>query len=140
MIEILVVVVIIGVLMSIGVMSYINIGKNGRDTRRRDDLNLLQKQFELYYQAQGSYPEGADATSCYTDLTTVITTAQHPLDPDTGTDYTWHRCDSQKYCICTVLELPHGNASDLSCGMESGEGLLNYCVRNLQTLDDPSGS
>ncbi len=138
LIEILVVIVIIGVLMAIGMMSYVSAGKNARDTRRKDDLNSLQKQFELHYQSAGSYPVGSDAAACFAALKSVITTAQKPLDPDTDGEYAWDTCSASAYCLCTptALEAQKGNSSDDACSFTDSGGTY-YCVRNLQTLDAP---
>jgi general secretion pathway protein G len=135
LIELLVVIVVMGILITLGLMSYASIGKNTRDAKRRDDLANLQKEFELYYQANNSYPVGNTPSDCLTSLQGTITTAIKPVDPDTGDDYIW-KCSAQSYCICTdLLESKKGNASNTTCTFDtSGE---HYCVRNIQTLDVP---
>jgi len=138
LIEMLVVIVTIAVLMSVGLFSYASIGKSARDTKRKDDLNTLQKEFEMYYQAVGSYPAPAvmSAANCFASLKLTITTAIKPVDPDTGLDYTWDTCTAQSYCLCTgLLEVQNGNASGTSCTFVTSG--TNYCVRNVQTLDLP---
>jgi prepilin-type N-terminal cleavage/methylation domain-containing protein len=137
LIELLVVIVVMGILITIGLMSYANIGKNARDTKRRDDLDNLQKEFELYYNSNGSYPApvGMTPSDCLTTLKTSIATATKPVDPDTGDDYYW-KCSAQSYCICTgALEVQKGNASNTTCTFQIAG--TNYCVRNIQTLDVP---
>jgi prepilin-type N-terminal cleavage/methylation domain-containing protein len=138
LIEMLVVIVIIGVLMSVGLFSYAGIGKSARDTKRKDDLNTLQKEFEAFYQINGAYPVGDDADECFASLIVSIPTAIHPTDPDDGSEYTWHNCSAQAYCLCTTdkLEIQKGNASDLGCTFVTTGGDY-YCVRNQQTTDSP---
>jgi len=137
LLELLIVVGIIGILISIATISYSSIQKKTRDIKRKDDLNTLQKEFEMYYQTKGSYPTGIGATACFASLVATITTAVKPVDPYTGSDYTWHACTAQSYCLCTgVLDVPKGNASDASCTFVASEG-TNYCVRNIQTFDLP---
>ena len=134
-IEILVVVTIIATLTAIGTVSYIQVSKQSRDTKRKDDLQTLQKEFEIFYQMNSNYPEGGtDADTCFANLLASITTAKHPTDPSTHLEYAWN-CSAQAYCICAgPLENPaKGNASDTSCAFADNGAY--YCVKNQQTLD-----
>jgi len=137
LIEILVVITIIATLTAIGMVSYIQISKQSRDFKRKDDLQTLQKEFELFYQMNATYPNAVGADLCYEALKASITTARYPTDPSSQTAYAWHNCSAQAYCICTgLLEIAgKGNASDQQCAFEDGGDY--YCIQNRQTLDEP---
>src|SRR5690606_10207565 len=57
LIELLIVITIITVMMTIGVVVYIDIGKQTRDSKRLGDLSAITKALELYYAKHQSYPE-----------------------------------------------------------------------------------
>lgn len=56
LIELLVVISIIGILMAVATVSYINAQQKGRDNKRKSDLKAVQQALELYYQQKGKYP------------------------------------------------------------------------------------
>ena len=56
LIELLVVIAIIGILMTLGINSYLKLQKNGRDAKRMSDLSKIQGALEQYHADQGVYP------------------------------------------------------------------------------------
>lgn len=62
MIEILVVVVIIGILATIGTLSFMPSLEKSRDGRRKADLANLSKALEAYHTDHGSYPTSLNGT------------------------------------------------------------------------------
>jgi prepilin-type N-terminal cleavage/methylation domain-containing protein len=56
LIEVLIAVAIIGILITIGIFSYTSSQKKARDSKRKFELNQLQKSLEMYYNDYGSYP------------------------------------------------------------------------------------
>ncbi len=62
-IELLVVTTILGVLMSIAVVSYVQTSRAGRDSRRQKDLSAIQTALEFYRVENGVYPPSC-TTSC----------------------------------------------------------------------------
>lgn len=59
LIELLVVISIIGVLVSFGSVSWTNAQQKARDARRKADLKSVQQAMELYFQANGKYPDAS---------------------------------------------------------------------------------
>ncbi len=56
MIELLVVIVIIGILSTIGLGSFMSSQQKARDSRRKTDLRAISDALELYYNDFGKYP------------------------------------------------------------------------------------
>ncbi len=56
LIELLVVISIIAILSTIGLAVFINVQKNARDAKRRQDLDAISKALTLYYNNAGFYP------------------------------------------------------------------------------------
>ena len=59
-VELLVVVAITGILLAIGIPSLNNSREKSRDTARISDINQLEFALEVYYEANGQYPQGVD--------------------------------------------------------------------------------
>ncbi len=105
LIELLVAVAIIGILLSASVASYVTAQKQGRDSRRKEDIANSQKAFEQYYAENNTYPIGANIDSAFQSGT-------RPTDPkNSGTFvYSWTYTASDGYCICAAMETSTGNA------------------------------
>lgn len=126
LVELLIVIAIIGILVSLGTVSYSSAQMKGRDGRRKADLRAIQNAWEQYYgDNSGVYPD-----SCASPGTTYLP-AGLPTDPKTGVAYTG-TCTTSTYCFCTTaaLESGIGNASNNACATY-GTGNF-YCVKNLQ--------
>ncbi len=54
--EILIVMVIIGILATLGFGSFMSSQQKGRDARRKSDLSQVSRALEAYYNDKGSYP------------------------------------------------------------------------------------
>ncbi len=61
LIELMVVIVIMGILVLIGVGSFVSSQKKGRDARRKADVTSIARALETYYNDFGKYPS-ADAS------------------------------------------------------------------------------
>ena len=57
LVEVITTIVIIGILSSIGVVSYSRIQSNGRDAQRSTNANVIYQALETYYQKNGEYPD-----------------------------------------------------------------------------------
>jgi general secretion pathway protein G len=122
LVELLIVIAIIGILVSLGTVSYSSAQQKGRDGRRKSDLRSIQNAWEQYY---------ADNDAVYPSSCSVGTTylpAGVPTDPKSGASYT-STCTSSTYCFCATLEGGAGNASGTTCTFGTGS---YYCVANLQ--------
>lgn len=56
LIELLIVIVVIGILSSIGFYSYDKVQAKARDAQRKNDIGIIMKSLELYHQDKGKYP------------------------------------------------------------------------------------
>lgn len=147
LIELLVVVAIIGILISVGAVSYMTAQKQSRDARRVSDMKEIQSAWEQYYSDNNSnYPgpvNPAATVACTMSLLSSPDTyfpGGFPEDPKTGVAYPamqdgWSRCGSGSYCFCAGLEISPklaNYATDCSGAVTAGYTHGFYCVRNLQ--------
>lgn len=127
LLELLVVISIIGLLVAMGAVAFTTAQKRGRDSKRRGDMQAIQKAFEQYYADNGSY-----STTCST-MATDYMPGGLPSDPKNGQAYT-SSCAAAEYCYCAELEdAGSGNADALTgtpCNFASAGDY--YCVSNLQ--------
>lgn len=135
LIELLIVMVIIGILATLGLVAYSYALKNARNARRIEDLNSIQSAFEQYYTATAGY--NATCSTMAGSLQGGI-----PNNPSGGS-YS-PSCTATTYCVCAALEpqsgaagssaVKGGNAST-ACNSptytNSGSGNY-YCVQNRQ--------
>jgi general secretion pathway protein G len=105
LIELLVVIAIIGVLVTVGTVSYQRASKLSRDTRRKTDLEQIRQALETYRSENGTYPSTAQGTSVLQSggyITTV------PTDPkqSSGYSYTYTQVTGTTYNLCATVENP----------------------------------
>jgi len=72
LIELLVVISIIGILISLGAVSFTTAQKKSRDTRRKSDMKQIQTALEQCYSLQASYPIAVWNTGALTCNTQTI--------------------------------------------------------------------
>jgi prepilin-type N-terminal cleavage/methylation domain-containing protein len=122
LLEVLIVIAIIGILVSLGVVSYSSAQKKARDSKRRGDMKAMQSAWEQYYaDNNGSYPSSCSITATYMP-------GGLPTDPKTNVAYAGN-CTATNYCLCSLLESDAGNAADSLCTYATGS---YFCVSNLQ--------
>ena len=100
-IELLVTIVVIGILVTIMVVSYTGIQQRARDSERGSDITQIKIAIEKYHADKSGYPDvcpGGDNTECAAStLTTVLSPYLQaiPHDPknivDSATDYRYIR-------------------------------------------------
>lgn len=128
LLELLIVIALIGILISLGAVSYASAQKKTRDARRQADLKAIADAFEQYYaDTNAKYPTSASCT-----VSTSYLPAGIPTDPKTGVAYSI-TCDANgsTYCSCSLLEgtTTGGNATDANCTFGAG---AYWCVKNRQ--------
>lgn len=124
--ELLIVIAIIGILISLGTVSYTSAQRKSRDSRRMQDLKAVQNGFEQYYADNGgTYPVSVSS------LTPTYLPVGTPSDPKPGNPAYNFSYPSGGYCVCASLEgtTTGGNATSTTCTFGSG---AYYCVKNLQ--------
>jgi prepilin-type N-terminal cleavage/methylation domain-containing protein len=75
LVELAVVIGVIGILATVGIMSYVQVQKQTHDSSRQSDMTLLQSQLEKFYDNNGVYPPGCPAATCSNTLFTNNTSA-----------------------------------------------------------------
>jgi prepilin-type N-terminal cleavage/methylation domain-containing protein len=127
LLELLVVISIIGLLVAMGAVAFTTAQQRGRDSKRRGDMQSIQKAFEQYYAENGDY-----SSTCAT-MATAHMPGGLPDDPKSSQTYTIN-CATGAYCSCANLEdAASGNAdapAGTSCNFNTGGSY--YCVSNLQ--------
>jgi general secretion pathway protein G len=83
LIELLVVMTIIGILLTIATPRYFHSVDKSRETVLRDDLSIIRKSLDQYYDDNGKYPNSLQ------DLVTQRYLRRIPPDPITESATTW---------------------------------------------------
>jgi len=83
LIELLVVMIIIGILLSIAAPRYFHSVTKSKETVLRDDLSVMRRSLDQYYDDNGKYPDTLQ------ELVTQHYLRRIPPDPITGSDTTW---------------------------------------------------
>jgi len=123
MIELLIVMMIIGVLAGLSLFSLQGARKQGRDGKRKADLETIRSALELYkadcnrYPAPGSIPSPGNALSATCGGVTNTYINKWPGDPS-GSSYGKYGYTSAApyatYTLCAPLEDPPSPANDTS--------------------------
>lgn len=94
MIELLVVISIMAILVTVSIVSYNNVRRSSRDSRRLADLANLRQALVMYRSDMGCYPPR---------LANLVDegywTGTMPTDPQTGTEYTYTPASDATYCV-----------------------------------------
>ncbi len=99
LIELLVVISIIVILSAIGIVSYSQVFKNGRDAKRQSDLKTIQSALEQYRADQGFYPSSITfGGSLISGTKTYL--KEIPKDPIGSPEYKY--AASPEGCITTA--------------------------------------
>jgi len=105
LIELLVVIAILGLLATIGLVSFRTSQLKGRDSKRKSDLSQIQKALEMYYNDYGQYPNVGDypaGGSTFEDENNTLYLKEMPTDVKFG-DYPYET-DGTYYKIYARLE------------------------------------
>ena len=133
MIELMIVIIIIGILATLGGAAYSKSLQKGRDTKRISDMQEIQKGFEMYYAANTPNEYGAP---CSTMFVPKYFPAGIPTPP-VGAPIYKGSCNSGSYFYCTGLERPtdFGNAiydGNVTMSFVDKSSATHYCVQNVQ--------
>lgn len=112
LIELLVVIGVMGALLSFITVSFSNAQKQGRDSRRRQDLVSIQNALEQYYANNNfAYPVrvcvDSTSTSCFTPLNDVkyFAGGLAPVDPLNSGSYLYkYNSTATSYTVTVILE------------------------------------
>ncbi len=118
LIELIIVIVIFAILTALIVGNFITSLKKSRDTKRKGDLNQIQKAVEMYYEDNKRYPSALKTDGdklCHPDgCNTKVYMYKVPVDPKTKEEY-YYLTNSQGsyYKLYSYIENP----------LDQGEGV-----------------
>lgn len=125
LVEILVVTTIIALLASIAVVSYSQFVKQGRDARRKTDLEQIRAAIELYRNFKNVYPTPGMVfgTDQIVDGATIYM-SKIPNDPKSP-GYTYYfTSTTTDYTLCAYIE----GGSTAGVSPTCGDSNCNYCM------------
>lgn len=135
LIELLIVMMIIGILVTISVFALVQARQSGRDAKRKTDLEQIKSGMEIYRADCNRYPatlpnpgnalNGDNSVSSCRNTNVYISSM--PPDPQTGRTYSYTiNATRTQYTLCASLEGGTGTAA--GCG-SCGSGVqCNYKV------------
>ncbi|OGK18335.1 hypothetical protein A3G67_03520 [Candidatus Roizmanbacteria bacterium RIFCSPLOWO2_12_FULL_40_12] len=129
LLELMIVIIILGVLTTLISGNFLNSLKKGRDARRKEELQSIQKALELYYEDKRAYPLTAQvvfgSSLCETAACVSgekIYMLPIPQDTNPACNYYYTSTDGTQYQLYSSLE----NTNDIGPGVkQSGYG--NNC-------------
>lgn len=127
LIELLVVIAILGILATIGVVSFRSTNQRARDSKRQADLQELRSALEIYRADNGGYPdENGDVSAVLnSELTGYISTL--PDDPESAQNYQYVGRIGCNGTICKQYRL---------CAKMETFGVAGDCTINANKCDD----
>lgn len=140
LIELLIVMVIIGILATIGMGSYGTARMKARDAKRKNDLETITKSLEAYANDHRAYPSSTGGlitcepptTTCnwgaaFTDASGTIYTAKLPEDGSSDRAY-YYDSDGTTFTLYAALENENDPAYDATLTQDCGNTTCNYRV------------
>ena len=108
LIELIIVIAILGILSSLISGNFITSLKKGRDTKRKNDLDQVQKALEMYYEDNNEYPATVPFPGELCHPTGGCSTQNYmfniPQDPKTDYTYFYESSDQTYYKIYSYIE------------------------------------
>jgi type II secretion system protein G len=154
LIELLIVIVILGILATVGLASFTSSQMKSRDAKRKANLQQISQALELYYNDKGQYPSsdasgnmygcGAAGTavctwgsSVFSNTTTgTIYMTKLPTDPSSNSYYYKATINSglyTKYQLYARLENLQDTKSIITTNLNCGTQTCNYGVSSSNT-------
>lgn len=119
LIELLIVITILGILSVVGLTSYSGLTGKTQDTKRKADVDVIAKAYELKYDNQNYR---------YRDLEESDFASGKPKDPKTGSDYPVFWDDPEKKTVFRVCAVLSGGSTD-TC---NGSSPTCYCKDSIR--------
>ncbi|MCL5073273.1 MAG: type II secretion system GspH family protein [Actinobacteria bacterium] len=140
LIELLVVITIIAILSMVAVVTYAGVQKQARDSKRKQDIQAMQKALEAHYNdtSCGAVPTSAQPYCQITDTTATVLFANgsipaYPSNPDGTSAYSGIPTSAgSNFTLCAKLENSTGNYSDLGSTAVSGNSGSYFCLKSQQ--------
>lgn len=139
LIELLVVMAILAILSTVGLNSFRHSQLRARDTRRKSDLEQVQRALEMYYSDYNSYPAAAGGLIStfnwgdeFKDSKGTVYMTELPTDPTNNPDYCYQSIGTE-YQLYAKLE----NSEDPKIGGPytcNNDGSYNYGVASPNSM------
>lgn len=123
LVEIVITITVIAVVTTLPIVAYSGLQKNGRDTRRKQDLDNLNTAIIRYKNETGTYPIGTDL-SVLQDQGYVQNLPADPLENNPDYQYLYESADGSKYVLYGRLEEKQGNTVLYYVAMPEGGATL----------------
>lgn len=145
--ELLVVMVILGLVTTVGLGAFRSSQAKSRDARRKAELGQIAKALEVYYNDKGEYPETASipaggAVFNDPDNPTTIYMSKMPKDPR-NINYTYERLAVNEYALFARLEntmdidaAKFGSDPGVYSGKTCGSDSCNYVITSVNVDAD----
>ncbi len=136
-IEILVVVTIIGIISTIGLVTYTEFLKQSRDAKRKGDIEQIRAAIEIYKSNNNTYPtiDITNQTDICDDMPACASGVYYlrkvPDDPKNDTyEYVYFSPPGgTDYTLCAFLEQEQENPSSYGdCNKTAASEACNYCM------------
>lgn len=134
LVELLVVISIIGVLVSVALVSFRTSQARGRDAQRKSDLKQISSALELYFSDYEQYPVSINWNGEFTDGKTVYFKLV-PNDPTPDMTYYYRVVDpgvNQKYQLFAYLENSQ-DPSIITTNYDCGQENCNFAITSSNT-------
>lgn len=137
LIELLIAMAIMGILATVGLVSFRTAQMRGRDTERKSDLKQISNALELYYSDYGEYyPSNLPWGSEFKDAKGTTYIKIVPEDPGPGTYIYDFSPLHNKYRLFAHLENTEDkniNADLVSAGVDCGGVVCNFSITSPNT-------
>lgn len=105
LIELLIVIMILGVLAALITGNFFTSLKKGRDSKRKADLEQMQRALEMYYEDKRAYPLTLTFNSPLFDpVSGKVYMQKLPSDPTSGKSYQYISVDGTSYSLYACME------------------------------------
>lgn len=118
---------IISVLSTVGLASFQNTAKGGRDGRRKGDLSQVRAALELYRSQLGAYPDGQIDTALNTMRSAGYISDPLPADPKVTPAYKYTKSGAT-YVLCAKVEVRTNGNSTSDTSFTNTSPSDYYCV------------
>ena len=134
--ELLVSISIIAILTALATISYSGAQKKARDSKRIQDMGLIQKAQEQWYMLNNSNYEAVCVSGTQWSDVNGNVVFVYPTDPKNTGNYIYNsyvnKCAADGYCTCALLEGLTGNSNNPNCVAMNLTNGTYYCVKNQQ--------